>query len=59
MIEAFKSDTYDDTFTYEEYMYDTFEELSPEENKGEATAELFTEDMESLANNAKKINKIF
>lgn len=59
MIEAFKNDYFDDTFVEQEYLYDTFEDLSPEDNGGETTAELFTEDMDSLANNAKKISKIF
>jgi len=59
MIEAFKNDYYDDSFIDQEYLYDTLKELSPEDNSGEATAELFTEDLDDLANNKTEENKIF
>ena len=58
MTEAFKKDWFDDTFVEQEWLDDTFSDLSPEDNGGEPTAELLTEDLDTLATNAEKTNKI-
>lgn len=48
-----------DTFIEQEKMYECDEYMEPEDNAGEATAELFNEEMQSITDNSKRISKIF
>lgn len=44
-------ENYDESFQYSEMMTDTCVPLSPEDNGGEPTKEVFNEDMESVYSN--------
>ena len=46
-IEADKSESYENTH-YWEFLEETLEEITPEENKGEATLEIHSEDTDEL-----------
>jgi hypothetical protein len=46
-IEADKSESYENTH-YWEFLEETLEEITPEENKGEATLEIHSEDTNEL-----------
>lgn len=58
MIKAFQEDDYPDTFQEQEELYDTMEDMLPEDNDGNATMELIDEDHRLLASNEKEISKI-
>ena len=46
-VEADKSESYENTH-YWEFLEETLEEITPEENKGEATIEIYSEDNNQL-----------
>ena len=46
-VEADKSESYENTH-YWEFLEETLEEITPEENKGEATLEIHSEDTNEL-----------
>jgi hypothetical protein len=46
-VEADKSESYENTH-YWEFLEETLEEITPEENKGEATLEIHSEDTDEL-----------
>ncbi len=51
MIENFTDGTTDETFSYQEALYDTLEDMFPEDNGGHSTFELVDEDGDSIADN--------
>lgn len=48
MVTMFNNDMFDDTFDYQEALFDTQEILEPGDNSGNATAELYCADDDQL-----------
>lgn len=51
MIDTFKNNSYDNSFDYREFLYGSEIFLEPGDNNGEATQELFTDNIELLTTN--------
>ena len=58
MIECFDNSAFDSTFSEQEYLYETEQDLTPQQNENRATLELYSdlEHGELISNNIKQIN---